>query len=185
MLNSSSTRWLSLEAVVSRNLERFDELKMFFTFQVNYDRNQTANRILNHLNDPMTKPILLFLNYVLPLINKLNRTFQSEAPEYTQIYSKTRTLYLTLLSNVCDEQYLQNMGTKSSFRDFEKHLKDPKDIYVGLEATAEEAKRLDEGRKVTFRDICRNFYVELIKQIEKRFQFQRQRVEGSFDDQRV
>ena len=42
ILHSSVTRWLSLEAVIKRNLDRFDELKLFFSFQTNLEQNRTA-----------------------------------------------------------------------------------------------------------------------------------------------
>ncbi|XP_065090814.1 uncharacterized protein LOC135711776 [Ochlerotatus camptorhynchus] len=100
ILHPSATRWLSLEAVIKRNLDRFDELKLFFSFQVKYEHTQSANRILKHLNDPMTKPIMLFLNYVLPLINNVNRTFQSESSQFFEIYNEIKTLLFIILGNL-------------------------------------------------------------------------------------
>ncbi|XP_062533289.1 uncharacterized protein LOC134202271 [Armigeres subalbatus] len=106
-LHPSATRWLSLESVVKRNIDRFSELIMFFTFQSNCDNNSTAQRILHHLNDPMTKPLLHFLQYVLPLVNKVNRIFQSENPEFTNMYSEIKSLLLILLSNICEDDFLK------------------------------------------------------------------------------
>nr|XP_029727988.1 uncharacterized protein LOC115266161 [Aedes albopictus] len=171
MLHPSQTRWLSLEAVVSRNLERLSELKLFFSFQQNYDQNQTARRILTHLNDPMTKPILEFLNYVLPLVNRLNRKFQSEASEYIGIYGEMKAFYLLLLNNLCGDKYIKNLRNINA-PDFEENILPLHSIYVGL--AAEESIKtggMDEQRKKTFKEICRNFYVELVKQVKKRFNF--------------
>lgn len=107
VLHPSATRWLSLESVVNRPLGRFKELQVFFTFQSNVDKNQTAQRILCHLNDPMTRTLLCFLCYVLPLINRINRLFQSEFPN---MYNEVKSLHLVLLSNVCDESFIENLS---------------------------------------------------------------------------
>lgn len=121
ILHPSATRWLSLESVIKRNNERFAELVMFFSFQANSDNNQTAKRILCHLNDPMTKPLLLFLEYVLPVINRVNRIFQSESPEFPNMYNEIKSLLVILLSNICDSQYLKKINDFSAL-DFEQNL---------------------------------------------------------------
>ncbi|XP_058811207.1 uncharacterized protein LOC131676097 [Topomyia yanbarensis] len=133
ILHPSATRWLSLEAVINRNLERFDELKLFFSFQVKYDHNPTANRILTHLNDPMTKPIMLFLNYILPLINNANQTFQSENSQFFEIYNETKTLLALILGNLCKKNYVQRFtGDDVDVTDFELFLKNPKTFTSAL-----------------------------------------------------
>ncbi|XP_055584769.1 uncharacterized protein LOC129737633 [Uranotaenia lowii] len=172
MLHPSQTRWLSLEAVVKRILERFSELKIFFSFQYNFDKNTTAHRILTHLNDPMTKPLLEFVAYVLPLVNKLNRKFQSESPEFTSIYIEMKTFYLLLLNNICGELFLKNLKNINA-PGFEENILPKDKIYVGLaaEESISAGGGMDEGRKQTFREICCEFYKKLIKQIRKRFNF--------------
>ncbi|XP_058828537.1 uncharacterized protein LOC131688348, partial [Topomyia yanbarensis] len=122
MLHPSVTRWLSLEAVVKRCLVRFSELILFFNVQYNIDKNQTASRILSYLQDAMTKPLLLFLEYILPQINRLNRMFQSEKPEFTMMHNELKEFYLTILTNICEESYVKSLS-QANFKDFEKHLK--------------------------------------------------------------
>ncbi|XP_055604779.1 protein FAM200C-like [Uranotaenia lowii] len=100
ILHPSATRWLSLEAVVNRNLELFEELNQFFEEQSKGNKNQTAQRILEGLKSPLTKPILQFLAYILPLINKLNRMFQAEQPKFIDMFTEMKTFYLLLLDNI-------------------------------------------------------------------------------------
>ncbi|XP_055590147.1 uncharacterized protein LOC129742291 [Uranotaenia lowii] len=142
MLHPAATRWLSLESVVKRVLERFEELELFFSFQSNNDQNATAKRILNHLQDPMTKLILFFLSYILPLINNLNRLFQSESPEYTSIHQETMSFFMTLIRNVCHANYITQAN--DFFDNFENHLKPDQEVYVGI--AVEEAIKSVNGR---------------------------------------
>ncbi|XP_053692536.1 uncharacterized protein LOC128740986 [Sabethes cyaneus] len=131
VLHPSATRWLSLENVVARNLELYSELVLFFTFQANHDKNQTACRILSHLVDPMTKPILLFLNYILPVVNKVNRLFQSEDSQFSEIYEEAKILVLIILKNMCVEDYVHRI-TEGEFSptNYERFLKNEEQIYL-------------------------------------------------------
>nr|XP_029734554.1 uncharacterized protein LOC115269891 [Aedes albopictus] len=167
MLHPSATRWLSLEAVVKRCLDRFSELILFFKFQCNVDKNQTAGRILTYLQDAMTKPLLLFLEYILPQINRLNRLFQSEKPEFTMLHDELKDFFLMVLTNICEDSYVMSLCNGNA-TDFEKYLKTGDKIYVGL-AAEEALKSMDIERAKHFRGICRSFFVELVRQLQKRF----------------
>lgn len=173
VLHPSATRWLSLKAVVKRNLERFDELKLFFSFQSKYDNNATAKRILHHLEDPMTLSLLNFLKYILTLINDVNRQFQSEDSQFCELYSETETLRLLVLGNLCGDNVVKSFksGKCSVIEILDTLIKRPEDIYIGFEAEESE-EQLDDDKKRVFRTMCKDFYVELATQIAKRFDFQ-------------
>ena len=94
---------------------------MSFSFQANSDNNTTAQRILCHLKDPMTKPLLNFFDYVLPLVNKVNRLFQSESPKFPNMFNEIKALLVVLLSNICDNRYLENLTDFCSF-DFDQDI---------------------------------------------------------------
>ncbi|XP_066969329.1 protein FAM200C-like [Macrobrachium rosenbergii] len=79
LLYSSQTRWLSLESVVNRVLEQWSALILFFQSEALESQVQSAAHILNALNNPVFKLFFSFLSYVLPIINKMNREFQSES----------------------------------------------------------------------------------------------------------
>ena len=103
-------------------------------------------------------------------MNRLNRKFQSKFSEYVIIYEEMKSLYLLLLNNLCDK-YIGNLKTIIA-TDFEDHILPRQKIYVGLAAEESIASGgMDEVRKKTFRDICCSFYVELFKQVRKRFNF--------------
>ena len=83
LLHPSQTRWLSLEMVVSRLLEQYEALKLYFTGAVLSERLMACENNLHMLNDPVTKLYLQFLEFVLPIFNSLNKLMQSES---TQIH---------------------------------------------------------------------------------------------------
>ncbi|XP_058467037.1 uncharacterized protein LOC131439941 [Malaya genurostris] len=64
MLHPAATRWLSLEMVVTRILDRFDSLKIYFSFQdtcVDGKQIQKMKEIQECLENPLTE---LYLNFL-------------------------------------------------------------------------------------------------------------------------
>lgn len=89
ILHPTQTRWLSLESAVNRILEQFDALILFFTDAAIAEGVLAAQNILNDLRDPLTKPFLLFLQFVLPL--------QYERPKIHNLNSSISSMYKVLL----------------------------------------------------------------------------------------
>jgi hypothetical protein len=58
---------------------------------------------------PLTKPILRFLKYTLPQINRL---FQSESPEILKVYSEIRACLSTLISLSLKDDYARKLQPK-------------------------------------------------------------------------
>lgn len=70
LLHPSQTRWLSLIAVVSRILEQWDSLKLYFTDTYLSQRLVSTETIYYGLSDPFMKLRHLFLNWSLPLFTR-------------------------------------------------------------------------------------------------------------------
>lgn len=87
LLHPCQTRWLSVHMAISRVLEQYQALKLFFINASLNDDVTTATNILNKLNDPVTLLFLQFLDFVLPIFNKLNREMQSESARIHVLYS--------------------------------------------------------------------------------------------------
>lgn len=75
MLLPSQTRWLSLHPVVSRILEQWPALLLFFTDMVHEEGLACADRILQNLTDPSIKLHFHFLNWILSKFNAINLLF--------------------------------------------------------------------------------------------------------------
>lgn len=62
MLKLSQTRWLSRGKVITRILEQWEALKFLFQAEAKTDKIDGAGQILNTMNAPGTKHMLVFLN---------------------------------------------------------------------------------------------------------------------------
>lgn len=92
MLQLSSTRWLSLLAVVKRINEQYPALKAYFNAQT-FDNIEKSYNITNGLNNPINKLYLDFLEFILPTLNDLNLEFQSELPKIYLLYDRMANAY--------------------------------------------------------------------------------------------
>ncbi|XP_068225057.1 protein FAM200C-like [Palaemon carinicauda] len=172
LLHPSQTRWLSLEMVVSRLLEQYEALKLYFTNAVLGDRLTTPEIILERLSHPVTKLYLLFLEYVLPVFNNLNRQMQSESTQVHVLYNSVTAGLKTILGCYIEQGYLNKTDlTKIQFRDPGKFLP-LEQIYLGVKVALElrnSTYDMDEVKR--FRLCCLDFYIEASSQIFKRFNF--------------
>ncbi|KZS09252.1 Uncharacterized protein APZ42_026576, partial [Daphnia magna] len=80
ILSPGQTRWLSLRCCVIWILENLEPLILYFTAEVLDDKNKVSLDILTYIRHPMTKPLLLFMEYALGLLDDFNTVFQGEAP---------------------------------------------------------------------------------------------------------
>lgn len=108
ILKISQTRWLSIEAVVNRILEQWAALELFFTRAALEDNLQSAKTILNALRNPIYKIYYSFLSFILEIINKLNRLFQSRRPVITQLLTLIENYYKLILRCYFKKDYVNN-----------------------------------------------------------------------------
>ncbi|KAL1379496.1 hypothetical protein pipiens_014859, partial [Culex pipiens pipiens] len=80
-------RFLSRGNVVSQVLKRYNALQIFFGFAANVDKLSSAIKVKNALEDPITLLYFEFLNFVLPLVDGINKLFQAERPEVISMLS--------------------------------------------------------------------------------------------------
>lgn len=79
----------------------WEALKMFFTQFEAEERLKTVEYIVKDLKDKSVYLYLNFLNYILPLFNKLNLLFQRDTPTIHLVYVQVREFYITLLRSFC------------------------------------------------------------------------------------
>lgn len=107
MLHPSQTRWLSLATVVSRMLEQWEALTLYFTDMALLEKLVAAQQILECLTDPVVKLFYLFLQWVLPKFTSLNKYFQSEKVVVTELNDKLCELYREILLSFMEGQYVR------------------------------------------------------------------------------
>jgi hypothetical protein len=80
-------RWLSLVSVVTRMLEQWPALQLYFNEQWLELKLVAAEHIHQWLNDPFMKLHYQFLEWVLPKITRLNELFQRKEVIVTKLQS--------------------------------------------------------------------------------------------------
>ncbi len=179
ILHPSQTRWLSLHMVVSRLLEQYNALKLYFTSAVLDDKLVAADTILQRLSNPTTKLYLLFLDFVLPVFNKVNKLMQSESTQIHVLYMSVASTLRTILSCYMKESYLSKTPLKQlRFRD-PNNFKPKEEMYLGVNVDTE-LRSSAQYEKVAidrFRLNCLEFYIEAASQINKRFSFGSEKLE--------
>ena len=99
VLKHCPTRWLSLLRCVDRYLKQMDGLVSYFL-----SCNEQTNKVISiteRLQNPFTKPILHFLEYVLPCIDHFNRLFQKSSENTTcELYDEMNRLVRLYAANL-------------------------------------------------------------------------------------
>lgn len=176
ILHPSQTRWLSLESVVNRLLEMYNELLAYFTVTAKLDDADNGEIILEQLNDPVNNLYLKFLQFILPQINKINRLFQSESAQIHKLNSNVKTLLFSILDCFMKPEYLKNCDLNNVNFENVQNLLDYEDFYFGTEVNLQLNdlilnKRIKNSEVINFKNNCISFYIELAQQILKRFNF--------------
>ena len=79
ILKHCPTRWLSLLKYVDRYIKQYDGLKSYF---LSSDEAETVKvrSIVSRLENPLIKPLLHFLSFILPSVDRFNRRLQRTLP---------------------------------------------------------------------------------------------------------
>ena len=99
ILKHCPTRWVSILRCVKRYLKQFDGLRSFF---LSCEEAETAKvqSIVARLDNPLTKPLLHFLSFILPSMDQFNRLFQKSTQNTTcQLYDEMNRVVRLYASN--------------------------------------------------------------------------------------
>lgn len=184
ILKFVKVRWLSLSATVARFIEQYDALYAFFEAESRSKIKKTAdkaNKIYQNLRNKFTYLYLLFLNHVLPFVNKRNAMFQSESPKIFDLHAEMKSLFKTIVSCYLNEEYVTRTDpelieyiqqTNENKHNWELLKNIDLGVLVAAEITALLSKPqapFEEVRK--FQENCRSFLIELGREIYQRFSF--------------
>lgn len=174
LLHPSQTRWLSLQAVVSRLLEQYDALQLYFTSAALSDRILAAESILDKLKDPANKLYLQFLEFILPLFNDLNKKMQSQGPQIHTMYESVSTVCKTIMDCYIRGDYMRRTAIENvQYRNPSNFVPLHK-IYLGAKVSAaveNNTHGLSKSDLEAFQKRCLGFLIESVNQIYMRFPF--------------
>ena len=172
ILKHCTTRWLSLLRCVGRFIDQFEGLKSYFLSCGEAETSKVVS-IIERLENPLTKPLLLFLSYILPSMDRFNRLFQKSTENTTcQLYSEMSRLVRLYASNLLKTEIIIAAGddlTKLSFANSgqlaDENLGLGNDTWLHLSGMEEEY-----DPKPLYRAV-RSFYVASLQKMLKKFPF--------------
>ena len=172
LLKLSQTRWLSLESCVTRILEQWEALRLYFTAFVaeGKDPSYTTESILKGLSNKYVLAQLEFLSAQLRRLNEFNTMFQTTKPMLHHLREEVTKLLRDILSDFINMDVIR----KEDPFTIDVHCLDIRvpleKVYMGILATntlSELKDDLDSVLKV--KKACLEFLIELVKQIRSRF----------------
>ena len=172
ILKPAQTRWLSLQMCVSRILEQWDALELFFANVAQRDRLIAAKNAANALKNPIFKMYFHFLDYVLPKFTSFNKLFQSENPNLRCLTQELVSLYKSLLSCYLTNVYIRSQPLAALNPTSRDNMLPLTNMYMGHSVANSLAKpEILTMREavIGFLEHCQLFYVEATLQVKKRF----------------
>lgn len=157
---------------MNRILEQYEALKHYFVFVVNDDPTYSNDRIHKSLQNKFTLPYLEFLSYQLERFNSFNILFQSERPLLQSLKPEVEGLIRSIASDFMTMDHVKDTKPKEIVPKCSSFHVPLEKVYIGMAATAT-LREIEIGAQredvVKFRSNCKNFLVEAIVQMEKRF----------------
>ncbi|XP_008553290.3 uncharacterized protein LOC103575332 [Microplitis demolitor] len=129
----AQTRWLSLKTVVSRIIEQWPALELYFRDQMLTIRLKSVEQIVQALNNPIIKLFYLFLDYILLKFTKLNELFQSSSVVVTSLHDRMCKNYQELLEAYMSRDYIYRTDLSELDPCNESHRLRPENMYFGIE----------------------------------------------------
>ena len=172
ILKHCPTRWLSLLRCVGRYLTQLDGMKSYF---LSCGEAETAKvkSIIERLQHPLTKPILLFLSYILPSMDRFNRLFQKSTENTTcQLYAEMSRLVRLYASNVLQPEAIVAAGDNLSVLSLASADQLPNEnLGLGDDTWVFIASLEEEHDIAPFYRAVRSFYIATITKMLKKFPF--------------
>lgn len=160
--------------MVSRILEQWPALQLFFNQKYLEERLLAAEQVHNGLNDPFVKLYFLFLNFVLPKVNALNQYFQSNKVLVAHLYNALKEKFMELLMYYMDPKYIRTTDLSRIDPENETYFLPNRNIYLGVEILNYLNKpEIQSNRESVayFYERCKDFLKILCKEIKLRFDF--------------
>ena len=104
-------------------LRQYDGLKSYFLSCEEAETVKVCN-IISRLENPLTKPLLLFLSFILPSVDRFNRLFQKSTENTTsQLYDQMNRLVRLYASNVLTSDTILAANDNLRYLDFAEEIR--------------------------------------------------------------
>ena len=172
ILKHCPTRWLSLLKCVDRYLRQYDGLKSYFLSCEEAETVKVRN-IISRLENPLTKPLLLFLSFILPSVDRFNRLFQKSTESTTsQLYDEMNRLVRLYASNFLTSDTILAANDNLRLLDLaEENQVTNEDLGIGTETWMSVAELESTHDTAPFFEAVRGFYVSSTKKMLNKFPF--------------
>lgn len=173
LLHPAQTRWLSMHTVVSKILEKYDALKSYFTSAALVDKLEAPEMILQRLSIPVTKLYLMFLDFVLPIFDTLDRHMQSESTQIHVLHNAVGRALKAIFECYLNDSYVNSVSLKDIAYKDQSYFKPMEEMYLGIKVQMEvtNSTLLQDQDLKDFRVNCLEFLIESVSQIYKRFPY--------------
>ena len=171
ILKHCPTRWLSLLRCVDRYIKQLEGLKSYF--RSSHEETSKTRSILNRLENPLLKPLLYFLSYIMTPMCKFNRLFQKSDENTTcELYTDMCRLTRLYASNVLTVESITAAGDDLSRLKFDlDHQLDDESLGIGTDTWGYLAELEAEHELKPFFSAVRKFYIASIKKMLAKFPF--------------
>ena len=164
ILKPCQTRWLSLSQCVTRILQQWPALLLYFTSEIMDAKSPPAERIHQALQSPYIKGTIEFMEFVLGDLAGLNAMFQSESFKLHCLLPEVERV-LKVFCNSFLKTTIKNVMAVDVDKEMDWHPLS--EVYPGIMAS-ETVKEMRPHEKESFLKRCRNWYREAVRQILKR-----------------
>lgn len=173
VLGVAMTRWLSLEQAILRMIEQWDALKLYFLSQTLEINDIRPKELASLMAIQENKAYMLFLSYVLKIVNDINIEFQSEHIRH-HLYNRLESTVKLLLNNFARHDYVTSKSLSTvNFID-SKFFLPLEEVFIGVKAQQYiETHGLDQLQINKIKEDALEFYIELVNQMLRRFDFSR------------
>lgn len=101
IVQSCSTRWLSIESAVVRIVDQWLELKTHFRMVRITEKCYNAELLHQNYNDDFNLAYLLFLKPILGEVQRVNKAFESNNADVTKLLDDMHFLLTSLVKKIC------------------------------------------------------------------------------------
>ncbi|XP_076062362.1 zinc finger protein 862-like [Oratosquilla oratoria] len=166
----AGTRWLTRLEAVSIIIDQWEALKLHFDLSASKERCYTSKTLSDAYRDDQNTLYLLFVRKTLKEIVSVNKIFQSQTADVTKVTQDLIAMYRNLINIVVNGKHLSKCSDENLPKlKFLDHVVPCEAMNFGYEFTTyASACSLTVAQVHYIKERCKEFVVELIKQVQMR-----------------